>query len=449
MTREDKMINLTFQWHLGTLEIGPDGLIDRLKAHFVAKGYRQIFGLDYGDTFYPSSGSGSESATNFRKSTKSRSNDASENNSDSNEENDYGSKGLSIRDGSDNGSGTQVDTIGRLKGKMPCPRLLGLRTSGEAAVVAIWVVDRQKSAPNSGEHNIGKSLCERRRHVLPHATTCRRCVGPTRRHRHKIGLLESPESVPWVGDVPFEGHRRHLIVFQGMFELKIIPLGPNDFRNVVGVYWILKRRSRLDHIDGGGPRLDDTHFPILDNEESLIMIWMWHSMILEISRNYMFHFSTKEIWDDLHKYHGILNGLWIELDQYQTIKMCKTDAVTHAKAVERGRISKFLHGLNHEYDLIQVQILGREKLPSLSEVFFMAKGEETQRVVILDGGDLQQRLCHDNRKGSPQGNKCRRKVIKDYCSYYKRFGHTEETCFKLHGRTNVLEHMGNNKGSAQ
>ncbi|XP_052734514.1 two-component response regulator-like APRR3 isoform X2 [Vigna angularis] len=56
---------------------------------------------------HSSSGSGSESATNFRKSTKSRSNDASENNSDSNEENDYGSKGLSIRDGSDNGSGTQ------------------------------------------------------------------------------------------------------------------------------------------------------------------------------------------------------------------------------------------------------------------------------------------------------------------------------------------------------
>ncbi|KOM50750.1 hypothetical protein LR48_Vigan08g157700 [Vigna angularis] len=60
---------------------------------------------------HSSSGSGSESATNFRKSTKSRSNDASENNSDSNEENDYGSKGLSIRDGSDNGSGTQASKI--------------------------------------------------------------------------------------------------------------------------------------------------------------------------------------------------------------------------------------------------------------------------------------------------------------------------------------------------
>ncbi|KAL5130305.1 Two-component response regulator-like PRR37 [Glycine soja] len=56
---------------------------------------------------HSSSGSGSESATLTRKFAKSRSNDAYENNSDSSDENDYGSRGLSIRDGSDNGSGTQ------------------------------------------------------------------------------------------------------------------------------------------------------------------------------------------------------------------------------------------------------------------------------------------------------------------------------------------------------
>ncbi|XP_027345162.1 two-component response regulator-like APRR3 isoform X2 [Abrus precatorius] len=56
---------------------------------------------------HSSSGSGSESATHTRKSAKSRSNYAYENNSDSSDENDYGSRGLSVRDGSDNGSGTQ------------------------------------------------------------------------------------------------------------------------------------------------------------------------------------------------------------------------------------------------------------------------------------------------------------------------------------------------------
>ncbi|XP_020240380.1 uncharacterized protein LOC109819166 [Cajanus cajan] len=282
-----------------------------------------------------------------------------------------------------------------------------------------------------------------------------------------------------------------------MSEVKIIPLGPNDLPNVVGAYrldgrnflqWsqyirrILKGRSRLDHIDGGGPGPDNSNFPIWDNEDSLIMTWMWHSMIPEISRNYMFHSSAKEIWDDLQstfslkkdfaacydiesrifntkqgslsvsEYHGILNGLWIELDQYQTIKMCKTDAAAHGEAMERGRIFKFLHGLNHEYDPIRVQILGREKLPSLSEVFFMVRGEETRRAVMLDGGISNTGSAMTTGKGVHKGANAGGKSFEkgnhgDYCSYCRRSGHTKETCFKLHGRNNVLERMGNNKRS--
>ncbi|KAK1320217.1 Two-component response regulator-like PRR73 [Acorus calamus] len=56
---------------------------------------------------HSSSGSGSESGIQIRKSPKSKSADESDNNSGSNDDDDDESIGLNVRDGSDNGSGTQ------------------------------------------------------------------------------------------------------------------------------------------------------------------------------------------------------------------------------------------------------------------------------------------------------------------------------------------------------
>ncbi|RDY14113.1 hypothetical protein CR513_00861, partial [Mucuna pruriens] len=127
-------------------------------------------------------------------------------------------------------------------------------------------------------------------------------------------------------------------------------------------------------------------------------------MTPEISQNYMFYSFVYEIWQNLTETYSIEKDFVacydieskifnsrhlsnrIELDQYQGLKMCKTDSIAYIEFVEKGRIFKFFHGLNSEYNTIRVQILGKEKLPSLSEVFSTVQGEETQRLVMLDKG---------------------------------------------------------------
>ncbi|RDX91867.1 hypothetical protein CR513_26089, partial [Mucuna pruriens] len=54
------------------------------------------------------------------------------------------------------------------------------------------------------------------------------------------------------------------------------------------------------------------------------------------------------------------------------------DSIAYTGLIERGRIFKFLHCLNSKYDPIRVQILGKEKLPSLFEIFFIIQSEETR-----------------------------------------------------------------------
>ncbi|KAH9703400.1 Two-component response regulator-like PRR37 [Citrus sinensis] len=73
--------------------------------------------------YHSSSGSGSESCIMTQKSTKSKSAEGSDNNSGSNDEDDKGSIGLNIQDGSDNGSGTQSSWTKRAV-EVDCPKAM-------------------------------------------------------------------------------------------------------------------------------------------------------------------------------------------------------------------------------------------------------------------------------------------------------------------------------------
>ncbi|KAL6319987.1 hypothetical protein AAG906_037064 [Vitis piasezkii] len=63
---------------------------------------------------------------------------------------------------------------------------------------------------------------------------------------------------------------------------------------------------------------------------------------------------------------------------------CNKDTTMMLKFVKRERIFDFLTGLNVEYDKVKVQVLGKEDLPPLNEVFSIIRAEEGRRSVMLD-----------------------------------------------------------------
>ncbi|RDY08252.1 Copia protein, partial [Mucuna pruriens] len=84
-------------------------------------------------------------------------------------------------------------------------------------------------------------------------------------------------------------------------------------------------------------------------------------------------------------------------------------------------------------------ILGKEKLPSLSEVFFIVRSEETRLSIMLDKGNSNTRFAMVIGKGPTKRSTFEGKLFTksshgEYCTYCKRPGHTKDTCYRLYGK---------------
>lgn len=59
------------------------------------------------------------------------------------------------------------------------------------------------------------------------------------------------------------------------------------------------------------------------------------------------------------------------------------DCNHYKKMVENNRNYKFLAGLNVEFDEVRDKIISKPPIPSISEVFFEMRREESRRFVML------------------------------------------------------------------
>ena len=112
----------------------------------------------------------------------------------------------------------------------------------------------------------------------------------------------------------------------------------------------------MSHLQSTGPKPGDPKFDAWDDEDSMVMSWLWISMLPEISNTCMFLTTTKEIWEvvgqtyskvcdaaqiyeikikisatkqgslSVTEYANLLKNLWQEMDHYQCIQMkCSGD----------------------------------------------------------------------------------------------------------------------------
>ncbi|KAK2991614.1 hypothetical protein RJ640_014010 [Escallonia rubra] len=163
----------------------------------------------------------------------------------------------------------------------------------------------------------------------------------------------------------------------------------------------MKGKGKLSHLLGTGPKKGDPRFDVWDEEDSMVMSWLWNSMLPEISDTFMFLPSAKEIWEaaqhtyskvrdaarvfeikskisdikqgdrSVTEYANLLKNLWQEMNHYLCIEMkCSDDATVLKNFIEKDRTYDFL-------------ILGKEELPSLNESISIINAEESRRGVML------------------------------------------------------------------
>lgn len=119
---------------------------------------------------------------------------------------------------------------------------------------------------------------------------------------------------------------------------------------------------------------------------------------------------------------------------------CTDDAVILKRFIEKERIYDFLAGLNAEFDVVRVQILGKEDLPSLNETMAIIRTEEGRRSVMLEtqineGSTLMTKGTNKKESGVSQlestikpASSFKPIVNRDnlYCTYCKKYRHTRE-----------------------
>jgi len=85
-----------------------------------------------------------------------------------------------------------------------------------------------------------------------------------------------------------------------------------EFQSLQSSYWLngrnylkwsqivktlLKGKGKINHLMDNPPSPEDPKFTLWDEEDSMIISWLWNSIMPEVCGPYMFLVTAKDIWD--------------------------------------------------------------------------------------------------------------------------------------------------------
>ncbi|XP_006589216.1 uncharacterized protein [Glycine max] len=188
--------------------------------------------------------------------------------------------------------------------------------------------------------------------------------------------------------------------------------GKNYVEWAQSVKLALDGKGKLGYLTGdtSQPGVTDPSLPRWKSENSLIIAWLINLMDSSIGKSYLFLPTAKDVleavrdcysdlenssqiyelktqlWQskqgdkDVTTFYNLMVTLWQELDQYYEDDWENpNDATRFKKREENDRVYMFLAGLNQELNEVRGRILGRKSLPSMREVFFEVRREESRR----------------------------------------------------------------------
>ncbi|XP_073116149.1 uncharacterized protein [Elaeis guineensis] len=193
--------------------------------------------------------------------------------------------------------------------------------------------------------------------------------------------------------------------------------GPNYPAWRRAIITALRAKRKIWFVDGTLARPIDglrNHF-LWDTCNSMMMSWIYNSVVPEIYDSISFFESARDIWVDLEErysqgnahrihelktqiwsfrqgndmtiaaYYGHLRGLWEELTAYSKVPTCSCGATREIQVEkEKERLHQFLFGLKDSYDTLRDQLLSMEPLSTVNKAYaLLIRGEKQKKVIAV------------------------------------------------------------------